>query len=116
MLNEIWAFYAPISSMSNLSRGLQIKRGYIVIVLKKIFLNKTYGVNTQKDHLNETVLLNTPKHIVLNFTLKMFPYLDVDVCVTCLLLIHISVLCSLVWPLQETGAYISSGGCVTSKF
>ena len=44
-----------------------------------LFLNQTYVVGTQKNRLNETVLLITQKHMLkimgkkkINFTLKIF--------------------------------------------
>ena len=47
-----------------------------------LFLNQTYVVGTQKNHLNETVLLSTQTYVksdgqenIYNFTLKKFIYL-----------------------------------------
>ena len=40
-----------------------------------LFLNKTYVVGTQKNRLNETVLLSTPKHMLKIMGKKIFTIL-----------------------------------------
>ena len=70
--------------------GLQIR----VHIEKTFFSSKTYVVGTQKNRLNETVLLSTPKCMFKNnhnFTLIKFLYLDLIIIIIIIIIIILKI-------------------------